>query len=314
MNLFTKKNITNNVVDLKEFNKHIPLLYKLKTLNIKNEDFNKYYDKAIHKGYFSYIKEASKPNSALNPWAYIRVKNEIITLKASLYSILPAVQRGVIGYNDCDDGSEEVILEFCEKFPSFKAVKYPFSVKDFEPTNEDEKLYSYYNYVASFIPKNEWLIKLDVDHIYDAKKLFNSFFLVKNKKDVLSIARVNFVINNNKVYITPSDTGDIYRDVVDHWLIYNDNLKWQEYLIQYGRSIEILKFNDRRIIRSILNNYHFYAVKKDRFASELTQWDISLQDFIKNDTKYIGRLIKKDFLDEKLILNIYNNLNWRSNE
>ncbi|MCW1553456.1 hypothetical protein OLS59_10380, partial [Campylobacter jejuni] len=28
----------------------------------------------------------------MNPWAFIRVKNEAITLKASLESILPAIQ------------------------------------------------------------------------------------------------------------------------------------------------------------------------------------------------------------------------------
>lgn len=110
----------------------------------------------------------------MNPWAFIRVKNEVITLKASLESILPAIQRGVIGYNDCTDGSEEIILEFCKQYPSFIPIKYPYEIQIQNPKSEENKLYSYYNYVASFIPKDEWLIKIDVDHIYDAKNFIKA--------------------------------------------------------------------------------------------------------------------------------------------
>lgn len=63
----------------------------------------------------------------------MRVKNEARTLRASLDSILPAIQRGVIGYNDCDDGSEEIILEFCKSYPSFIPVKYPYNVQIHNP-------------------------------------------------------------------------------------------------------------------------------------------------------------------------------------
>ncbi|GHP94559.1 hypothetical protein VN1204_05520 [Helicobacter pylori] len=45
-----------------------------------------------------------------------------------MFSMLPAIQRGVIGFNDCDDGSKEVILEFCKKFPSFIPISYPYEV------------------------------------------------------------------------------------------------------------------------------------------------------------------------------------------
>ncbi len=38
--------------------------------------------------------------------------------------MLPAIQRGVIGFNDCDDGSKEVILEFCKKVP----LIYPYQL------------------------------------------------------------------------------------------------------------------------------------------------------------------------------------------
>lgn len=102
-------------------------------------------------------------------------------MKASLKSILQAIQSGIIGYNDCNDGSEEIILEFCKQYPSFIPVKYPYEVQIENPQSEENKLYSYYNYVASFIPQGEWLIKIDVDHMYDAKRLYKSFYIPKKK-------------------------------------------------------------------------------------------------------------------------------------
>ncbi|MBZ8001014.1 hypothetical protein AVCANL277_09170, partial [Campylobacter canadensis] len=148
-------------------------------------------------------------NSALNPWAYIRVKNEDITLRASLESILPAIQRGIIAYNDCDDKSEEIILEFCKQYPSFIPKKYPYNVQIQNPKNEENKLYSYYNWAASFIPKGQWLVKIDVDHIYDAKKLFSSFYLAKKDNDLVSIARLNVAVYENKVYVVPNYYIDV---------------------------------------------------------------------------------------------------------
>ncbi|BEK14510.1 hypothetical protein B10973_11540 [Campylobacter lari] len=124
--------------------------------NSSNEYFlnlNKKIYNEKHKGFFNFDPNSKDTKSPLNPWAFIRVKNEAITLRASLESILPAIQRGVIGYNDCTDGSEEIILEFCKQYPSFIPVKYPYEVQIQNPKSEENKLYSYYNYVASFIPK-----------------------------------------------------------------------------------------------------------------------------------------------------------------
>lgn len=58
-------------------------------------------------------------------------------MKASLKSILPAIQREIIGYNDCNDGSEEIILEFCKQYPSFIPVKYPYEVQIENPQSEE---------------------------------------------------------------------------------------------------------------------------------------------------------------------------------
>lgn len=145
-----------------------------------------------HFGFFSFDKNSKNPKSPLNPWAFVRVKNEARTLRASLDSILPAIQRGVIGYNDCDDGSEEIILEFCKTYPSFIPAKYPHNIIIHNPPKLENKLYHYYNFILSFIPKNEWFIKIDVDHLYDAKRLYKSFYLPRNDKEILFIDNLNF--------------------------------------------------------------------------------------------------------------------------
>lgn len=124
---FLLKNIQRDKID-----SYLPKKTLVQINKYNNEDLIKL-NKAIiregHKGYFNYDEKSKDPKSPLNPWAFIRVKNEAITLKASLESILPAIQRGVIGYNDCTDGSEEIILEFCKQYPSFIPIKYPYEFK-----------------------------------------------------------------------------------------------------------------------------------------------------------------------------------------
>ncbi|MEH1738767.1 hypothetical protein V6948_01065 [Fusobacterium varium] len=61
-------------------------------------------------------KEADKycVGEPVESWAFIKVRNEIGTIDSCLKSILPVIKKGVIGYKDCDDGTEEYILEFCK--------------------------------------------------------------------------------------------------------------------------------------------------------------------------------------------------------
>lgn len=187
--------------------------------------------KVRHKGYFELDPDSSNPKSPRNPWAYLRVKNEAHTLRASLYSILPAIQRGVIGYNDCDDGSEEIILEFCAAFPSFIPVKYPFSVDIYEPQKEENKLYSYYNYVLSVIPKDEWFTKVDVDHIYHSQKLYKNFYLPKNSLSVILWNMLNFDLCDNVVRVQNME----YTKRLDHWLCFRHNIRFIQELGAWNR-------------------------------------------------------------------------------
>ncbi|TLD97534.1 beta-1,4-N-acetylgalactosaminyltransferase [Helicobacter jaachi] len=218
-----------------------------------------------HTGYFSAHKEAQDIFSPRNPWGYIRVKNEANTLRASLYSILPAVQRGVIGYNDCDDGSEEIILEFCAAFPSFIPVKYPYHVDIHNPAREENKLYKYYEYVLKVIPKHQWLVKIDIDHIYEAGKLFKSFYLAQKVWDMVLHSRIDFLYENHRIYIDNACKG-VFEG--DHWLVNNFGLKFIEWL-----EYEQLVPHTNHLISTEMPSWHFPYEKCSRRAlSAKKQW------------------------------------------
>lgn len=45
-----------------------------------------------------------------------------------------------------------------------------------------------------FIFKNEWVIKIDCDYVYDVKKFYESFYIFKSIKEVVMYLRINFVV------------------------------------------------------------------------------------------------------------------------
>lgn len=273
-----------------------------------------------HFGYFDFDKNSKDTNSPLNPWAFIRVKNEAKTLKASLYSMLGAIQRGVIGYNDCDDGSEEIILEFCSKFKSFIPAKYPYSVKTIDPDDEKSKLYSYYNFVLNFIPKNEWFIKIDVDHIYDAKMLYKSFYLPKNELEGVRFPRINFDVENGEVFVQKLDKHNfLYHDGSDQVLMLNKDTYFKEEPSTpnsqwaYGGGYACIEaWQKPYLVLHIAEfvQWHFPAIKSRRKGFLGTQW-IPLDDFIRQNTQ-VGIKIDREFISKEKILKMYEKFNIKS--
>ncbi|WP_257874599.1 hypothetical protein [Helicobacter sp. TUL] len=257
--------------------------------------------KVRHKGYFELDPDSSNPKSPRNPWAYIRVKNEAHTLRASLYSILPAIQRGVIGYNDCDDGSEEIILEFCTAFPSFIPVKYPYSVDIYEPQKEENKLYAYYNYVLSVIPENEWFTKIDIDHIYHSQKLYKSLYLLRKPWEVLIWNVLDFDISDNKVYVRDMKCRREY----DHWVCFRSRIHFREAIAAWNGvdsrkgSFEVcLLPTIKRCILPELTNWHFPFIKDSRkIAVKNHKWLLPKEWH----SPEIGTMIDPIMLDSTLI-------------
>ena len=175
---------------------------------------------------------SEKNRAAIEPYAFIRVKNESITIKASLNSILPVIKKGVIAYNDCTDGSDLYILDFCKQNPGFIPFHYPYHVVEqnhpdylAEKVPYQNTLAAYYNAALSFIPKNNWLIKIDCDQIYFPDILKKSFSLPQNNSEVVSYSRLDLIRYHNSVKVIE------YKRLGDHWLIYNNNL---EFINRYG--------------------------------------------------------------------------------
>lgn len=266
-------------------------------------------DIPIHQGYFNEDSKASDPKSPLNPWALVRVKNEIATLEASLHSMLPAIQRGVIGYNDCDDGSAEYILEFCQKFPTFIPVAYPYKVIQQSPVDFHNQTHHYYNYVLSFIPRDEWIIKIDMDHIYDAKKLYQSFYNISHSGQAVSYSRINFLVKSGCIYV--QSTGDFgLIQSADQLLSWNKHTKFIAFVWPKGghRVIERIDFGKEKLIflqDTELMQWHFPYIKKSRtHIPDTLEW-ITLEDFKAHHAKLLGNKIDPDMLDAKRILKIY---------
>lgn len=268
----------------------------------------------------------------VEPWAFIRVKNEIMTIDNCLKSILPVIKKGVIGYNDCDDGTEEYILEFCRQNPGFIPVKYPYSVyppshKIYweEGVEEEKKLHSYYNYVLSHIPKGEWIIKIDCDHIYDKEKLKKIMYLPKKDSDCLILARLDLHYVKGELYTI---TKQPLVEMRDHFLIKNEGLEFKKVLLDIevegkkyltaceGLYKDGIELNSRKIqgklnfIYPELTNYHFPMIKKWR------QSGLEGREYLCNFEEYKKRApqnkIDMVLLEKEKIINICKKFNWDS--
>lgn len=210
----------------------------------------------------------------VDPWAVIRVKNEAITLRACLNSIVPLIHKGIIVYNECTDGSEEIIREFCDKHPGFIALEYPHKILMQTPAGidpntvaEENTLAGQANFVLKHIPQGEWFIKIDADQVYFQDILRHSFSLPKKKSDWVIYSRLDCHYDKERnlkfiQYIRPGD----------HWLICNQGLRFinTHRPLGDGRTLffEKMKF-DRSAPRDFCyapecSSLHFPALKKYR--------------------------------------------------
>ncbi|ANV97475.1 hypothetical protein BBW65_00990 [Helicobacter enhydrae] len=232
--------------------------------------------------------------------------------------MLPAIQRGVIGYNDCTDRSEEIILDFCQKFPNFIPIKYPHEVILENPPKLENMLHSYYNFVLQAIPQNEWIIKIDVDHIYDAQTLYKTFYIPTLSNHLVIYPRINYIIDNDEIFIQKSeDMGFI--DGWDQWLICNQNLEFnirktsknaqwiEEGNFSQTLFTEVLDYPPNSVwFQAPLMQYHFPAVKQRRndFVRHLDL--MTLEEFSRIHTpKRIDSHIAHKFISKEMIAQAY---------
>lgn len=174
---------------------------------------------------------------------------------------------------------------------------------------DEKKLPAYYNAVLEKIPKGEWLIKIDCDHVYDAEKLKKLFSLIKHPNDCVIISKLNLHYDGKNLFALKKGT---FNEVKDHWIIKNEKLNFilakEYYRDEQGNekmnACEGLEVKSRNLIFSDLTNWHFPFIKNSRNIEK--EKLISLDEFKKIYTK---NKITEDMLDENRILEICKKFN-----
>lgn len=257
---------------------------------------------------------AKRRETPVEPWAFIRVKNEIHTIQAALNSILPAIKKGIIGYNPSDDGTDLFIEQFCKENPGFIPFKYDYDIvpacdiryKDIDKIPYEQRLDGYYNAVLSKIPMGEWFIKIDGDHIYDAEKLKQMFYLPKDDHEFFVMSRINLHIQNGRLFFIKNNP---FYYGGDHWLIKKTPK------LQFSMSVgtgatnftgkrhfyawEGLNLSHLKGYSTDLLNWHFPLIKKYRSTMPTDLLPFSqIHQYIDAKKNHIPQ----DMLNEQLIL------------
>lgn len=191
------------------------------------------------------------------------------------------------------------------------------------PKKEENKLYSYYRFVLAAIPKDEWLIKIDVDHIYEPKILFQSFYIPKTTRDVVIYPRINFIQERSTGKILIQDIGNKgFIEGYDQVLACNQDLdfierktsKAAQWIDNKSKQNELYSEQQvlpkNRILYSApLMQWHFPAEKLRRldFSQDLEL--LSLAEFKEHNYYLMDSKIPSFMLEEKQIKSIYSLFN-----
>lgn len=257
----------------------------------------------------------------IKPYAFIRVNNEIKTIDACLKSILPLVKGGVIGLHDNaeDDGTHEYVRAFCRKYPQFILVEYPHqvlpagSLSYIKNNDANRRLDTYYNAIWSQLPKNEWVIKVDGDHVFHEKHMKDLYRLPVRKNDCIFLSYINLHHFEGKFYIRQ----DAVVEPGDHWLIFNGELipdkpfvfefvdDGESYIAREAFSADFRRFN---IIYSILSNWHFPRLKEQRQKYKLSRFVPFEEGDVYQGGRFKGR-IPADMIDLEQIERVYQRFN-----
>ncbi|MDD2840109.1 MAG: hypothetical protein PHY80_03190 [Rickettsiales bacterium] len=259
----------------------------------------------------------------VKPYAFVRVMNEIETIDTCLKSILPAIDRGVIAFNDCNDGTEEYVIEFCKLHTGFIPYKYTYDVYDLrdprsgEKGNDEHKFHTYCNGALKLIPQNEWILKIDVDQTYEADMLKDMFYLPKDENDTIIFGILNLHYDGKELYFYKHCP---YLINPDHWLIFNNNLESSLNILSKKpfSSEEHFDISGNHLVFTETNSYHFPFIKKRRnniSYDNLVEFD----EFLKNDSlekfikgKGLPFYINPKVLDKNHVLSFCKDFNMNS--
>lgn len=217
--------------------------------------------------------------------AFLRVKDEIKTIEATLTSIDGIFDKIVIIHsNEKDDGSIALMNRWCKKRKYCEIHEYPYPVISSHSEKYNKKypkessLAAYYNFGLQFFEPEEWVVKIDADQVYISDKL---------KKFV--------------------DNLHLYDDKEIYFGLYGYNtFKWKEYLVKY----KPLPFNGQNGDSFVLKRKYFANFKQHRFY-EKTILNQPLKNIINHEPVWFhfmttlksdGKILKNDELEESKVL------------
>lgn len=166
--------------------------------------------------------------------AYLRVKNEILTIGATLSSIDGIFDRIVITHsNEKDDGSIDFMNKWCAKRSYCEIYEYPHMVFPsltkiyFEGIKPENTMAEYGNFGLSKFEPEEWVVNIDADQVYIRERLEDLVQQIraeypKNEKDQYCMKGLNtFSWKNTLVKVRPQPIMGVY---CDHYAIKRKNL------------------------------------------------------------------------------------------
>lgn len=166
--------------------------------------------------------------------AHMRVKNEILTVGATLESIDGLFDRIVITHsNEKDDGSIAFMTKWCAKRPYCEIYEYPHTVypsltKIYHAGIKPENTMAEFgNFGLSKFDPEEWVVNIDADQVYIRERLEALIAKIRqeypqNEKSEYCMKGLNtFSWKNVLVKVRPQPIMGIY---CDHYAIKKKNL------------------------------------------------------------------------------------------
>lgn len=179
-------------------------------------------------------------------------------------------------------------------------MKYPYHIDIFNPKSEEEKFYNYCKYILSIIPKKQWLIKIDADHIYLPHKLYKSFYLIKHQWDMLVLNLLNVYYDGKEILIDKN-----IKNAVDEWdfvMLKNIHFGFEEIKAAWDMAsknagfFEETRYRNKRAILHELTQLHFPFQKSYRQFLAKESQNIPLSSWSSED---IGIRIDREILDSR---------------
>ena len=132
------------------------------------------------------------------------------------------------------------------------------------------------------------------------------------------ISRLDILVKGNQIYVDKYihdwAQDNFLNKGLDHWLIYNDNLKFEVWYPDEDTKqlfYEALTWkNRRRYIYTELNNFHFPYIKQSRADAnnERIKSAFTLDEI--KQSSLVSTRIDPAMLDKDKILKIYDNFAW----